>query len=74
MGDEHPEQTFVRFPEPRHLRQQALVLFRVVRRVERKADIQRDAFPLSLYLDTGTTDFLCTPMNTDLHKTPFRAS
>ena len=71
MGDEHSEQTFVRFPETRDLWQQALVFLRVVRSVERQTDIQRDALPLRLDLDTGTADFLRTPMNTDLHKVPF---
>ena len=61
MRDHHAEQAVVGLPEPRNLRQQ--LFLPVVRRVERQADVERNALPLRLDLDAGAADLFRAPMN-----------
>ena len=65
MRDHDTEQAVVELPEPRNLRQQ--LFLPVVRRVERQADVERNALPLRLDLDASAADLLRAPMDAQPH-------
>ena len=68
MRDQHTEQAVVWFPETRNGGKQALVP--VLRRIQRQADIQRDAFPLGLDLDASAADLTGSTMDANPHALP----
>ena len=62
VRDHDAEQAVVRLPKPRDIGQQLFLSF--VRRVERQADVERDALTLGLDLDAGAADLLGAPVDT----------